>query len=175
LTQHIYLTQPTRLISYYIFEYLFFPLGFSQIFALARKGKLRNTAQQYSYIWRDENLHALNGLWLIRQIIRENPALWDTEMQERSRAIINEAVKLESHYAHASMPDGGILGMSVQTYIEFAKFMANNICKNLGLKLLFEIQTHPMPWIAEYELNQEVNFFEGRVRDYRTGSSLEWD
>jgi ribonucleoside-diphosphate reductase beta chain len=163
------------LISYYIFEYLFFPLGFSQIFALARQGKLRNTAQQYSYIWRDENLHAANGLWLIRQIIQENPALWDAKMQERSRAIVNEAVKLETAYAHSSMPDGGIVGMSVSTYIDFARFMANNACKNLDLKSLFSIKEHPLPWISEYELNQEVNFFEGRVREYQTGGQLKWD
>lgn len=163
------------LISYYIFEYLFFPLGFSQIFALARKGKLRNTAQQYSYIWRDENLHAINNLWLIRQIILENPLSWNAAMQERSRAIIDEAVKLEIQYAQASMPDGGILGMSIKTYFEFAQFMGNQICQNLGLKSLFAIKEHPMPWLSEYELNQEVNFFEGRVREYQTGSQLSWD
>ncbi len=163
------------LISYYIFEYLFFPLGFSQIFALARKGKLRNTAQQYSYIWRDENLHAINDLWLIRQITLENPILWDAAMRERSRAIIDEAVKLEIQYAQASMPDGGILGMSIKTYFEFTQFMGNQICQNLGLKPLFAIKEHPMPWISEYELNQEVNFFEGRVREYQTGSQLSWD
>jgi ribonucleoside-diphosphate reductase beta chain len=163
------------LLSYYIFEYLFFPLGFSQIFALARQGKLRNTAQQYSYIWRDENLHAINDLWLIQQITRENPDLWDAAMKERARAIVNEAIKLEIDYAHAVMPDGGILGMSVKTYIEFAKFTSNLILQNLGLKPLFAIKQHPMPWISEYELNQEVNFFEGRVREYQTGSSLSWD
>ena len=163
------------LISYYIFEYLFFPLGFSQIFALARKGKLRNTAQQYSYIWRDENLHAINNLWLIRQIILENPLSWDAAMQERSRAIIDEAVKLEIQYAQASMPDGGILGMSVKTYFELAQFTGNQICQNLELKSLFAIKEHPMPWLSEYELNQEVNFFEGRVREYQTGSQLNWD
>jgi ribonucleoside-diphosphate reductase beta chain len=161
--------------SYYIFEYLFFPLGFSQVFALARKGKLRNTAQQYSYIWRDESLHSNNGLWLIQQIIRENPQLWHANMQARFRAILDEAITLESAYAHAAMPDGGIVGMSVYTYIDFAKFLANQICKNVGLKPLFKIQSHPMPWISEYELNQEVNFFEGRVRDYKTGSNLAWD
>ncbi|RKZ91061.1 MAG: ribonucleotide-diphosphate reductase subunit beta [Candidatus Parabeggiatoa sp. nov. 1] len=163
------------LISYYIFETLFFPLGFSQIFALARKGKLRNTAQQYSYIWRDENLHSSNGLWLIKQIIRENPKLWNTTMQERSRAIVNEAVKLETDYAHASMPDGGILGLPVNTYVDFARFVADNICNKLGIKSLFGVREHPMPWISEYELNHEVNFFEGRVREYQTGSQLTWD
>jgi len=163
------------LISYYVFEYLFFPLGFSQIFALARKGKLRNTAQQYSYIWRDETLHANNGLWLIRQIRDENPKLWDVAMQERARAIVNEAVKLETAYAHASMPDGGIVGLPVKTYIKFSHYVADNICKNMGLKPLFRVREHPMKWMSEYELNHEVNFFEGRVREYQTGSQLKWD
>ncbi|RKZ42404.1 MAG: hypothetical protein DRQ49_00775 [Gammaproteobacteria bacterium] len=163
------------LISYYIFEYLFFPLGFSQIFALARKGKLRNTAQQYSYIWRDEAQHSANGAWLIRQIIKENPKCWDTTMQKRVQAIVNEAVRLETLHAQVVMPDGGILGMPINTYIDFAKFIGDNICKNLGVEPIFGIKTHPMPWISEYELNQEVNFFEGRVREYQTGSQLNWD
>jgi ribonucleoside-diphosphate reductase beta chain len=164
-----------NLVSYYIFEYLFFPLAFSQIFALARKGKLRNTAQQYSYIWRDETLHSTNSLWLIQQIVKENPTLWDGHMQERARAIVNEAVKLETDYANATMPDGGILGMSINTYLDFIKFIANNVCKNISIKPLFPLREHPMPWMSEYELNQEVNFFEGRVREYQTGNQLTWD
>jgi len=163
------------LISYHIFEYLFFPLGFSQIFALARNGKLSNTAQQYSYIWRDENLHALNGLWLIKQIIRENPELWTEKMQQRTREIINEAVHLETAYAHAVLPDGGILGMSVNTYIKFAQFMGNKTCDNFGLKPMYPVTDHPMPWMSDFELNRESNFFESRVQEYRTGVSLEWD
>lgn len=162
------------LISYYIFEYLFFPLGFSQIFALARQGKLQNTAQQYQYIWRDENIHSANCLWLIRQIIQEYPELWTPSMKNRTRAIIDEAVGLESAYARATMPNGGIMGMSVQSYIQYARFMANNICRNLGVPTMFSVKEHPLPWLAEYELKQEVNFFEARVRDYRTGASLEW-
>lgn len=163
------------LLSFYIFEYMFFPLGFSQIFALARQGKLRNTAQQYSFIWRDETLHSSNAIWLIKQICRENPELWDATQKERARALINEAVKLETAHAHAVMPDGGILGLSLTSYINFAKFIADNISKNLGLKPLFGIRQHPLPWISQYELNHEVNFFEGRVREYQTGTQLNWD
>jgi ribonucleoside-diphosphate reductase beta chain len=163
------------LISYYVFEYLFFPLGFAQIFALARQGKLKNTAEQYAYIWRDENLHSQNALWLIHQIIRENPDLWTNKVQQRCRAIVNEAVTLETDYAKAVMPDGGILGMAMETYLDFAKFMANRICTDLGLATLFAINTHPMPWISEFELNAEKNFFESRVQEYRAGSVLSWD
>lgn len=163
------------LISYYIFEFLFFPLGFSQIFALARKGKLRNTAQQYSYIWRDETQHAANCLWLIHQIIQENPELWDFTMRSKTRAIITEAVHLEKDYAQASMPEGGIVGLTIGNYIQFSHFTANQICKQLGLKELYAINSHPMAWMSDYELNQETNFFEGRVREYQVGSQLEWD
>lgn len=162
------------LMSYYVFEYLFFPLGFSQVFALARQGKLRNTAQQYQYIWRDENLHAINERWLILQIIKENPPLWDAKMQERARAIVNEAVQLETNFGKATMPNGGIPGLSVQSYTEYAQLMGDNLLKSLNLKPLFGIKEHPMPWLAEFEMKQEVNFFEGRVRDYRVGSALDW-
>jgi len=145
------------------------------VFALARQGKLRNTAQQYQYIYRDENLHAINGRWLIHQIIKENPELWDSKMKERSRAIINEAVKLESGFGNATMPNGGIAGLSIKSYHLYAQLLGDNVCRMLDLKPLFNIREHPMPWLSEYEMNQEVNFFEGRVRDYRTGVSLEWD
>jgi ribonucleoside-diphosphate reductase beta chain len=162
------------LISYYAFEFLFFPVGFSQIFALARNGKLRNTAQQYSYIWRDETLHAQNCLWLIKQIIHENPDLWDKHLQQRTREIIDEAVKLETAHAKAVFPNGGITGLSLRVYIEFAQFMADRICKNLGLSPLFHIANHPMPWLSVYETPHETNFFEGRVREYQTGGLTDW-
>lgn len=164
-----------NLISYYVFEFLFFPLGFSQIFALARSGKLKNTAEQYAYIWRDENMHSSNCLWLIHQIIKENPELWDHKMVDRARAIIHEAVNLEIAYAHASMPDGGIIGFSVNTYIQLARFMADVACRNLKIKSLFGTTAHPAPWMSEFELNREKNFFESRVTEYRTGTPLNWN
>lgn len=163
------------LVSFYIFETLFFPAGFSQIFAMARNGKLRNTAQQYQYIWRDENLHAINGRWLIRQIIVENPKLWDSKMRSRVAEIIREAVDLESAFARATMPNGGVLGMSVKTYTDYVKFLADGICRAFDLPPMFKISAHPMPWLSEFEVVQEVNFFEGRVRDYQVGNVLEWD
>jgi len=49
------------------------------------------------------------------------------------------------------------------------------LLKTLDLPPSFGVREHPMPWLSEYELKQEVNFFEGRVRDYRTGGALVWD
>lgn len=163
------------LISYYIFEYLFFPAGFAQIFALARNGKLKNTAEQYAYIWRDENLHAANNLWLIRQIRTEYPQIWDAKLQEKARSMVWEAIKLETEYAKAVMPDGGVLGMSVKAYLTYAEFLGNRICNNLGISPLFSVYEHPMPWLSEFEINREANFFESRVKEYQVGRTLNWD
>lgn len=164
------------LLSYYIFEYIFFPLGFTQIFALARNGKLRNTAEQYQYIMRDEvSGHAENGMWLIKQIIKENPEVWTHKLQLRFLEIIEQAISLEKKHAKLIFPEGGIQGMSIKNYIDFGKFLANNISRQLDLRELYNIKSHPIPWISEYELNQEINFFEGRVKEYQTGTQLDWD
>ena len=164
-----------NLVSYYIFEYLFFPLGFSQVFALSQLGKLRNTAQQYSYIWRDETVHAINNLWLIKQIITENPSYWNKAMRVKARDIVREAVRLEEEYASASMPNGGITGFSVNTYCKYAQFQANMITDHLGIERCFSAITHPCAWMSQYELPNETNFFEGRVREYQSGAGLSWD
>ncbi len=163
------------LIAYAVFEFLFFPCNFTQIFALANGQKLRQTAQQYQYIWRDETLHADNGIWVINQIIYENPYLWDDEMRERALAIIVEGVRMEAAYAKASMPDGGVFGLSLKSYLKYNQMMADQLCLKLGLPVLYDVKENPLPWMNNYALNQEVNFFEGRVREYRTGSQLLWD
>jgi ribonucleoside-diphosphate reductase beta chain len=164
------------LFAYYIFEYMFFPIGFAQIFALARNCKLRNTAQQYSYIWRDETLHASNCLWLIQTIIAESnlDAQILTSLKDDFRGILTEAVQYETEHANLVLPNGGIVGYALSSQQEYAQFIADQICHQLNLSPLFHINSHPLPWISEYEINQEVNFFEGRVREYQTGNNLEW-
>jgi ribonucleoside-diphosphate reductase beta chain len=164
-----------NLISYYIFEFLFFPLGFSQIFALARSGKLRQTAQQYSYIWRDETNHSSNSLWMIKRIKREHPNSWNDKMKETAKSIISYAVTLEDEYARASMPDGGINGLSISSYRKFIRFMANRAASALELEKMYTQDDHPLKWMSDYEMNHETNFFEGRVKEYQTGVILTWE
>ena len=162
--------------SYYIFEYLFFPLGFCQIFALDRQNKLRNTAQQYIFIWRDETLHAENALWLIKQIIKENKEVWNAKVKQYFREILSQAVDLEIAFAYDIMPDGGISGMSLNSYNNYVKFIANNICGKLDLEILDKtIKSHPLSWMSEYEMKADVNFFEGRPPEYKVGTKLTWD
>lgn len=164
-----------NLTSYLCFEFIFFPCGFSQIFALARQGKFINTAEQYSYIWRDENNHSANAIWLINQILKENKWINTQDLKDRLRDLIAYAVELEYKHSNLIFQGGGIIGYPKADYNNYAKFLANLLWESIGGEnRLFKITEHPIPWISEFEINAEVNFFEGRVKEYQTGSGLDW-
>ncbi len=162
------------LVAFLVFEGLYFWCAFAHIFCLARNGKMVNTAEQYQYIMRDENQHFQHALWMLNQIKKEYPKLWNAKTEQRARAIINEAVELERAYAIDCMPDGGVSGLPVKTYIQYVEYIANVRCVQLGLKPLFKVSEDPMPWMDEMvNIRKEKNFFETRVTDYRAGGSLE--
>lgn len=165
-----------NLVAYYIFEYVFFPAGFSQIFGLARTGKLKNTAQQYSYILRDETLHGGNALFIIRQLLhKEFPdKVLDHDMIRALRALIDEGVQLELKHNNEVFYEG-VEGYSYADYSQYVKYLADRACNNLGLMPLYGVTSNPIPWINAYQLHTETNFFEGRVREYKTGSTLRFN
>lgn len=162
-----------NLVAYYIFEYVFFPAGFSQIFGFARIGKLKNTAQQYSYILRDETLHGGNALFMIRHLLhKEFPEkVLDNAMIHNLRSIIDSGVQLELLH-NKDVFGEGIEGYSWGDYVLYVKYLADKACDNLGLPTLYGVKINPIPWINAYQLQTETNFFEGRVREYKTGSNL---
>lgn len=155
------------LVGAHIFEYLFFPAGFAQIFALARRGILRNTAQQYSYIWRDEILHAAHSGWMVKQLISEEPGIFTQAVKTTIQDMIEESVALEKAHAAVTIPENGVRGMTVQDYTDYIHYLANAISRRFGVTELYKKKPHPLPWLENYTLRQEVNFFEGRVRDYQ--------
>jgi len=165
------------LVAYVVFESLFFWCAFSHIFCLARNGKMVNTAEQYQYIMRDENEHFKNALWVLSQIKKEFPHLWDERTRNRARSIISDAVALERVYAQDCFPDGGVPGLSMKTYMEYVEHIANIRCHQMDLPILFsKVKSDPLPWMDEMiYINKEKNFFESRVTEYRSGGSLDWD
>lgn len=166
-----------NLIAYYLFEYVFFPAGFSQIFALARNGKLRNTAQQYSFIWRDETQHAANASFMINHLLfnefKSEVTLRSASFQNRLRYIVDEGITLEMEHAEHVIGNG-INGYSLHDYRAYVEFLTNLMCDSIGVKRIFDTPTNrcPIEWIHTYQITTEANFFESRVTDYKTGNSL---
>lgn len=164
------------LIAFYVvFESIFFYVGFTQILAMGRRGKMVGTSEQFQYILRDESMHSNFGIDVINQIKIENPELWTPEFQQESIDMIREGVDLEVQYAKDTMPRG-ILGLNAEMFTEYLQYIANRRLSQIGLPEQYPGVKNPFPWMSEMmDLKKEKNFFETRVIEYQAGGTLQWD
>lgn len=164
------------LIAFYVvFEGIFFYVGFAQIMAMGRRGKMTGTSEQFQYILRDESMHCNFGIDVINQIKVENPHLWTEAFQAEAIRMIREGVDLEYTYAKDTMPRG-ILGLNAEMFEHYLQYIANRRCSQIGLPEQYPGATNPFPWMSEMmDLKKEKNFFETRVIEYQAGGTLKWD
>lgn len=164
------------LIAFYVvFEGIFFYVGFTQILAMGRRGKMTGTSEQFQYILRDESMHCNFGIDVINQIKLENPDLWTEEFQQEIIAMIREGVDLEVQYAHDTMPRG-ILGLNADMFKSYLQYIANRRCAQIGIAEQYPNAENTFPWMSEMmDLKKEKNFFETRVIEYQAGGTLKWD
>lgn len=163
-----------NLIGYYIImEGIFFYSGFAMILSLQRQNKMIGIGEQFQYILRDETIHLNFGIDLINGIKEENPDLWTPQFQKYIAEKISEAVELEIRYAQDCLPKG-ILGLTAPMFREYAQHIADRRLERIGLKTQYHSQ-NPFPWMSEaIDLGKEKNFFETRVTEYQSSSTLSW-
>lgn len=160
---------------YVVFEGLFFYVGFTQILAMGRRGKMTGTSEQFQYILRDESMHINFGIDVINQIKIENPHLWTKNFQEEVTKMILEGVDLEYQYAKDTIPRG-ILGLNAEMFKDYLQYIANRRFAQIGLSEQFPGSKNTFPWMSEMmDLKKEKNFFETRVIEYQAGGTLRWD
>jgi len=164
-----------NLIGFYIImEGIFFYSGFAMILSLHRQNKLTGIGEQFQYILRDETIHLNFGIDLINGIKEENPGLWTPAFQKYTVEKIKEAVELEIQYAEGCLPVG-ILGLSAPMFREYTQYIADRRLERIGLKTQYHSK-NPFPWMSEtIDLGKEKNFFETRVTEYQSSSSLTWN
>lgn len=163
-----------NLIGYYIImEGIFFYSGFVMILSFHRQNKMTGIGEQFQYILRDETVHLNFGIDLINGIKEENPELWTENFQNHVINLVKEAVELEITYAQDCLPKG-ILGLSAPMFREYVQYIADRRLERIGLKPIFKSK-NPFPWMSEtIDLGKEKNFFETRVTEYQSASSLVW-
>jgi ribonucleoside-diphosphate reductase beta chain len=164
-----------NLIGFYvIMEGIFFYSGFAMILSFHRQNKMTGIGEQFQYILRDETIHLNFGIDLINGIKQENPELWTDEFQNEMIHLIREAVDLEAAYAVDCLPEG-ILGLNAPMFREYAGYVADRRLERIGLPKQYRAD-NPFPWMSEtIDLAKEKNFFETRVTEYQSSSSLSWD
>ena len=99
---------------------------------------------------------------------------WRTpQFQAHIVAKIKQAVELEIRYAEDCLPNG-ILGLTAPMFRDYAQYIADRRFERIGLKAIYKSK-NPFPWMSEaIDLHKEKNFFETRVTEYKSSSSLTW-
>lgn len=163
-----------NLIGFYvIMEGIFFYSGFAMILSLHNRNLMTGIGEQFQFIMRDETIHLNFGIDVINTIKAENPGIWTAGFQEEILAMIDQAVHLEISYAKACLPDG-ILGLNADMFDDYVRYIADRRLERIGLSARYNTK-NPFPWMSEtIDLGKEKNFFETRVTEYQTASSLEW-
>ena len=162
-----------NIISYYmICEGIFFYSGFAMMLNFGRQGKLLGISQQIQYTLRDEVLHIEFGRNLINKIIEQEPLIWTEDFKKEIVNIFEEAVGLEIEYAYDVLPRG-VLGLTAGQFVDYVKYIANRRLEGIGLSPIYVNARNPFLWMTEaIDITKQKNFFETKVIDYQSSSTL---
>jgi ribonucleoside-diphosphate reductase beta chain len=156
-----------------IFEGIFFFSAFLVFYNFGRHNKMPGSKEMIQFINRDEDQHVQLFVNIINEIKKENPELWTKDLQDKMYKNITEAVEMEYDWGVSCIGEG-ILGITPKTLKEYIQFIGDLRLQSIGLPKAYNAK-NPYPWLDEFTQGSmiEVNFFEGTVREYQSGS-LEW-
>lgn len=156
-----------------ILEGIYFYSAFLIFYVLRRNNKMQGSGEMIQFINRDEDMHCQLFCKITQAIKEEQPELWTPEFQAQIRKNVIDAVEMEYTWG-ASCINEGILGLTPRNLRQYLEFVGDVRLQGVGLEKEWG-SSNPFPWIDEFTQGSmiEVNFFEGTVREYQTGT-LEW-
>ncbi len=156
-----------------ILEGVFFYSAFLIFYNLGRQNKMPGSKEMIQFINRDEDLHVALFVNIINTIRQEQPELWTPELQALITQNIIDSVQMEYEWCLSCIGDG-MLGLTPENTGEYLQFIGDTRLASIGLQKKWNAK-NPFPWIDELTQGNmiEVNFFEGRVKEYQTGT-LQW-
>lgn len=161
------------IIYYMICEGIFFYSGFAMLLSFGRQNKLPGISQQIHFTLRDESQHLKFGTFVITQIQRECPEIWNEVFKQEVIYLIQEAVRLEIQYAEDALPRG-ILGLNSSMFVDYVRYIANRRLTSMNLEAMYPDTNNPFSWLSEMiDLPKQKNFFETKVVDYQVGGLIE--
>merc|ERR1712083_709301 len=148
----------TRLLAFAAVEGIFFSGSFCAIFWLKKRGLMPGLTFSNELISRDEGMHTDFACLLYKHINNKLP-------NERIQFIIDEAVKIETHFVTESLPVE-LIGMNSSLMNQYIKFIADRLLVTLGVPKKYNVE-NPFEWMDMISLQGKTNFFERRVGDYQ--------
>jgi len=148
-------------------EGLFFFAAFAYVYFLRSRGLLHGLAGGTNWVFRDESAHMAFAFEVVRVVRKEEPELFDAELEADVRAMMNEAIACETLFAEDLLA-GGIAGLSTRDVRQYLEFTADQRLATLGLTKQFGTK-NPFAFMDLQDVQELANFFERRVSAYQVG------
>jgi ribonucleoside-diphosphate reductase beta chain len=148
-------------------EGLFFFGAFAYVYFLRSKGLLHGLAAGTNWVFRDESAHMAFAFEVVATVRREEPALFDAELEAEVRAMLAEAIACELQFAE-DLLSGGVAGLSPTEMREYLEYCADQRLATLGFTRQYGAK-NPFGFLALQDVQEVTNFFERRVSAYQVG------
>ncbi|AKQ64913.1 Ribonucleotide reductase of class Ia (aerobic), beta subunit [Myxococcus hansupus] len=146
-------------------EGLFFFAAFAYVYFLRSKGLLNGLAAGTNWVFRDESAHMAFAFESIQVARKEEPDLFDAQMERDVVAMLREAVDCETQFAQ-DLLSGGVVGLSVQDMRGYLEYVADQRLQQLGMSPVFGTK-NPLHFMDLQDVQELTNFFERRVSSYQ--------
>ena len=148
-------------------EGLFFFAAFAYVYFLRSRGLLHGLAGGTNWVFRDESAHMAFAFEVVNVVRREEPALFDAELEASVAAMVEEAIQCETAFAE-DLLGGGVAGLSVADVRKYLEFVADQRLATLGMAKRYGAK-NPFAFMDLQDVQEVANFFERRVSAYQVG------
>lgn len=150
--------------------------SFAILLNFPRFNKMKGMGQIISWSVRDETLHCLSVIKLFHTFLSENPEVNTPRLHEELRKICATIVEHEDAFIDLAFEMGNVEGLDAKQVKDYIRFIADRRLNQLGLEPLYNVPSHPLPWLDDM-LNavEHTNFFENRSTEYsRAATGGDW-
>lgn len=148
-------------------EGLFFYGAFAYVYFLRSRGLLHGLASGTNWVFRDESMHMAFAFDVVDTVRREEPELFDAEMERQVRDMLAEAVECEAQFAE-DLLEQGVSGLSLADMRSYLEHVADRRLAQLDLPPMYG-SANPFAFMELQDVQELSNFFERRVSAYQVG------
>lgn len=148
-------------------EGLFFFAAFAYVYFLRSKGLLSGLASGTNWVFRDESMHIAFATEVINTVRKEEPNLFNEQMNEMITQMIEDAIECEMAFAQDIL-EHGVAGLSIKDMRQYLEFVADQRLESLHIPPRYNVK-NPFPFMELQDMQELANFFERRVSAYQVG------
>lgn len=145
--------------------------SFAMLMNFPRFNKMKGMGQVVTWSIRDESLHCEGIIWLFHEMVKQLGGL-KPETADKIYDCCRSVVTMEDKFIDLAFDIHDISGMNPEQIKNYIRYVADWRLQQLGLKPIYGVTKHPLPWLQEM-LNgvEHANFFEARATEYSKGAT----